>query len=71
VIAFRDVTNPTNERTFICTFVPKYAYNHKLPILLPEKNYEADYIFNAPLILSNLSSFVFDYVARKRYNRLI
>lgn len=65
-IAFRDVTNPTNERTFICTIVPKYAYNHKLPLLLPDKGYEAEYISYASLILSNLSSFVFDYVTRQK-----
>ncbi|MEX0999696.1 MAG: restriction endonuclease [Thermodesulfobacteriota bacterium] len=65
-IAFRDITNTTNERTFISTIVPKYACNHKLPLLIPEEGSEIEFKLNAFLILSNLASFMFDYVTRQK-----
>lgn len=66
MIVFRDITNTTNERTFISAIIPKYACNHKLPILIPENGFEEEYKLFAPIILSNLSSFMFDFVTRQK-----
>lgn len=35
VIGFRDITNTTNMRTMIASILPRAAYGHKLPIILP------------------------------------
>jgi len=37
-----------------------------LPLLLPDEGYETEYMSSAPLILSNLSSIVFDYISRQK-----
>ncbi|MGL6339058.1 MAG: Eco57I restriction-modification methylase domain-containing protein, partial [Waterburya sp.] len=41
LLAFRDVTNVTNERTAIFSLLPKVAVNHKAPILLVEQKNQA------------------------------
>ncbi len=59
VLAFKDVTAPTNVRTMIAALVPASAFGNTLPILaLPTQD--------AALLLANLSSFAFDFVARQK-----
>jgi hypothetical protein len=59
VLAFKDVTAPTNVRTMIAALVPVSAFGNTLPILaLPTQD--------AALLLANLSSFAFDFVARQK-----
>ncbi|MHB8939168.1 MAG: Eco57I restriction-modification methylase domain-containing protein [Thiobacillus sp.] len=59
VLAFKDVTAPTNVRTMIAAFVPASAFGNTLPILaLPTQD--------AALLLANLNSFAFDFVARQK-----
>ncbi len=67
-LAFRDVTNPTNERTVIASIVNFYALGNTLPFLYPEEELLSfdEYKNNIPLILSNLNSFVLDYMARQK-----
>jgi len=57
-LGFRDITNATNERTFVCSIIPRYAVGNKVPLLLSDKN--------LCLFLSNLSSIVFDYIVRQK-----
>ncbi len=53
-IVFRDVTSPTNWRTFIPCIVPKAGLGNKTPLISTTKN--------KALLLSILSSYVFDYI---------
>ena len=66
VIAFKDVTAPTNERTMIAAALPGYAAGNTLALLPPAQGKEARYPEIAPLLLANLNSFVFDYVTRQK-----
>jgi len=34
LMGWRDITNPTNERTVIATVFPRFGANHKMPIFL-------------------------------------
>ncbi len=66
-LAFKDVTSPTNKRTMIAAVLPLAGYGNTLPILRPDIGLEvAEYIAFAPLLLANLSSIAFDYVARQK-----
>ncbi len=57
LIAFRDVTNATNERTFVSSIMSDLAFGHKAPIVLSER-----FLY----VLSLLVSHVCDYVARQK-----
>ncbi|MGA7807092.1 MAG: hypothetical protein WCB02_21045, partial [Bradyrhizobium sp.] len=60
-LSMRDVTNATNERTAIFSVRPRLPSNDKLPSVFVR--------FPAPevaCLVANLSSFVFDYVARQK-----
>ena len=57
-LGFNDVTSVTNERTMICTALPRSAIGNSEPlIVIPRDAYH---------VLPMLSSFVFDYVARQK-----
>jgi hypothetical protein len=56
---WRDICRSTDERTMICSLLPRAAVGHKLPLALPSK--EA-----VLLLATNWSSFVLDYVARQK-----
>jgi hypothetical protein len=61
LIAFRDITNSTNERTTIFSILPRVGVNHKAPILLTDKS--------TPLtacLFGNLNNLVLDFVARQK-----
>jgi hypothetical protein len=64
-VAFKDVTAPTNMRTMIAAVVPGYGMGNTLPILTAAVS-EPSYTEWAPLLLANLSSFAFDYLARQK-----
>lgn len=60
MLAFRDISSPTNERTVIATVLPSnYAAGNKAPLLLPDVEPE-----QAACLLANLNSLVLDYVER-------
>ncbi len=62
LIAFRDITNSTNERTAIFTILPFVALGHVAPcLLLKDKK-----AVHACCIVSNINSFSFDFVARQK-----
>ncbi len=61
LIGFRNITNATNERTFIVSFFPFSAVGHSMPLIL----------FDAPpelqcALVANGSSLVFDYIVRQK-----
>ncbi|MBN9562779.1 MAG: restriction endonuclease [Alphaproteobacteria bacterium] len=78
VLAFKDVTAPTNARTMIAALVPMVGAGNTLPLLLPDTLgsplgsldlrpcAEQDYCAWAPLLLANFNSFVLDYIARQK-----
>ena len=66
-LAFKDVTAPTNMRTMIAMVVTMSGFGNTLPVLLPDgANGEPAYRRFAPLLLANLNSFVFDFIARQK-----
>ncbi|MDS4042892.1 MAG: restriction endonuclease [Candidatus Competibacter sp.] len=66
-LAFKDVTAPTNMRTMIAMIVGMGGFGNTLPVLLPEgANGEPAYRRFTPLLLANLNSFVFDFIARQK-----
>lgn len=67
IIAFKDVTAPTNARTMIAGLLPRAAYGNTLQLLLPEEGCSKErYSQFVPLLLANVSSLAFDFVARQK-----
>lgn len=62
VLAWRDITNATNERTFIAAVVPSLAVPHTAKVMFSSE----DKIAKLPLLIGNLSSFAFDFVSRQK-----
>ena len=59
-LGFRDITNPTNERTVIASIVPWAGYGNTIPLLL-----SADPLATAYL-MANLNAICVDFVARQK-----
>ncbi len=59
VLAFKDVTAPTNAHTMIAALVPAGAFGNTLPVLAVPTN-------DVALLLANLNCFAFDFVARQK-----
>ncbi|MEO8768367.1 MAG: hypothetical protein ABI363_08540, partial [Nitrosospira sp.] len=67
VIAFKDVTAPTNVRTMIAAIVPFAAYGNTLPVLIPdETTSNVEYARLSPSLLANFNSFALDFLARQK-----
>ena len=64
LLAFKDITAPTNVRTMIAALIPLVGCGHTLPILVPDKD-EFD-ARTAACLLANLNTFCFDYIARQK-----
>ena len=63
-LVYRRITRPTDVRTTIATVVPWSGVSYTLPMLLPLNNdFSAS---DAACLLSTLTSFAFDYVARQK-----
>jgi len=58
LFGWRDIARSTDERTVICSFLPKVAVGHKFPLMLP--------FGGIAQLAANLSSFVLDYAARQK-----
>jgi hypothetical protein len=61
-LCFRDITRSTDARTAIFSLVPAMPCGNNLPILL----IDAKYTRKLACLAANLSSFVFDFVARQK-----
>ncbi|HET6724411.1 MAG TPA: restriction endonuclease [Gammaproteobacteria bacterium] len=67
VIGFKDVTAPTNIRTMIAAALPAAGYGNTLPIFAAQDDGAAkEFNVCAPLLLANMNSLVFDYLARQK-----
>ena len=64
LFGFCDITSSTNERTFIPSVLPRVATGNKLPLLFPQ--YISQEPLKASCLIGNLSSIVFDFVARQK-----
>jgi hypothetical protein len=66
-ISFKDVTAPTNMRTMISAIIPFSGAGNTLPIMMPARDDALDeYKSLAPMMLANLNSFAYDFVARQK-----
>ena len=59
-LGFRDITNPTNERTMIAAVVPWAGYGNTIPLLTSDKS------LSVACLVANLSSLSADFVARQK-----
>jgi hypothetical protein len=64
VLAFKDITSPTNNRTMISALLPGYAFGNKVPLWLAVRH--NSYKSWAPMMCANLNSVPFDYVTRQK-----
>jgi N-6 DNA Methylase len=62
LLAFRDITNATNERTSIASFLPRVGVGNNAPIMILKETDAA----LVSCLQANLSSLVFDFVARHK-----
>lgn len=62
LLAFRDITNATNERTSIASLLPRVGLGNNAPIMILEEN-DAGLV---SCLQANLSSLVFDFVTRHK-----
>jgi hypothetical protein len=65
-VAFKDVTATTNARTMISAIVPMAGCGNTLPVLVPDLDDQSNYAKWGPLLLANISSLAFDFLARQK-----
>ena len=61
VLGFKEITAPTNARTFIATLMPAVGFGNKIPILKPETTDRKEW-----LLAANFNAVVFDFVTRQK-----
>ena len=61
VIGFKEITAPTNARTFIAAVLPALAFGNKIPVLLPETPARREW-----LLAANFNATVFDFATRQK-----
>ncbi|MGE0502525.1 MAG: hypothetical protein AB7I79_15530 [Rhizobiaceae bacterium] len=61
VLGFKEITAPTNVRTFIAALLPTVAFGNKVPLLLREDDTRDEW-----LLAANLNSIPFDYITRQK-----
>ena len=61
VLGFKEITAPTNVRTFIAALLPAVGCGNKVPILKPEATDRAEW-----LLVANLNATILDFVARQK-----
>ncbi len=66
VVAFKDVTAPTNVRTMIASIVPRSGFGNTLPFLMPDTADITAYQENAWLFVAGFNSFALDFVSRQK-----
>jgi hypothetical protein len=62
LLAFRDVTNGTNERTFVSALIPQTGVGHKAPLIFVDQRLHN----RAICVLANANTLVLDYVSRMK-----
>lgn len=61
VVGFKEITAPTNVRTFIAAIFPAVGFGNKVPIFLPDNGVREEW-----LLVANFNAIVFDYVTRQK-----
>ena len=61
VLGFKEITAPTNARTFIAALFPAVGFGNKVPILRPETANRNEW-----LLAANLNAMAFDFVTRQK-----
>src|SRR6202043_4161003 len=61
VLGFKEITAPTNVRTFIAALLPTVAFGNKVPLLKPETERRGEW-----LLAAKLKATVFDFVTRQK-----
>ncbi len=61
LLAFTDITAPTNQRTMLARFIPRVGVSATLNVILVD-----DERVNGACLLANLNALVFDFVARQK-----
>ena len=61
IVGFKEITAPTNARTFIAALLPTVGFGNKVPILKPETAERNEW-----LLAANFNSMVFDFVTRQK-----
>ena len=63
LFGFKNVTSPTNERTFICNVFPRWGVGNSMPVLLPMSEIGRN---SRHALFAEMSSLPFDFVARQK-----
>lgn len=63
IVAFKNVTSPTNERTMIAAFIPYSGVVHSAPLIFTGSDISARL---TACLLGNLNAFAYDYVCRQK-----
>jgi hypothetical protein len=63
ILAFKNVTSPTNQRTMIAAFLPYGGVVHSAPLMLTGENIS---VRLTCCLLANLNSFAYDFVCRQK-----
>lgn len=66
IVGFCGIGNVNNWRTFRSAILPKVGFGNSLPVYCTEGDTKKNYIKNAPLMLANMNSFIFDYILRQK-----
>ena len=61
VLGFKEITAPTNARTFITALFPAVGFGNKVPIFKPETTDRSEW-----LLAANLNALPFDFVTRQK-----
>ena len=61
VIGFKDITSPTNARTFIAALFPAVGFGNKVPILKAQTEERNEW-----LLVANFNSLIFDFSTRQK-----
>ncbi len=61
VLGFKEITAPTNARTFIAALLPAVGFGNKVPVLKPETQDRREW-----LLAANLNAMVFDFATRQK-----
>lgn len=65
-LGFKEITAPTNVRTMIAALLPGVGFGNTLPLLVPDVPQVAAAARIAALLLANLNSLTFDFLARTK-----
>jgi len=63
IIAFKNVTSPTNQRTMIAAFIPYSGVVHSSPLIFTGSNISTRL---TACLLGNLNAFAYDYICRQK-----